>query len=115
MALEHLSPAENGHTHSSTCGHLATEGSVDPNDPLSAASLLALTDAHIAQMVKNIAESQIVKDAWANGQQLSVHGWCYHVASAKLRDLDIGWRGVGEPAVSLGSAVGSEYDTISEA
>lgn len=115
MALEHLSPSENGHTHSSACGHGATGGAVDPADPLSNASLLALTDAHISQMVKNIADSTIVKDAWASGQQLSVHGWCYHVATAKLRDLDIGWCGVGKPAVSLGSAAGSEYDTLEEA
>jgi len=115
MALDHLSPAEHAHVHSPSCSHSATEGAVDPSDPLSNASLLALTDAHISKMVKNIAESRIVKDAWANGQKVSVHGWCYHVATAKLRDLDIGWCGVGVPAVSLGSAAGSEYDTLEEA
>jgi carbonic anhydrase len=29
-----------------------------------------------------------VQDAWARGQQLSVHGWIYALRDGLLRDLD---------------------------
>lgn len=36
-----------------------------------------------------------------------MHGWVYHVATARLRDLGIGVRGVGLPAFTPGSRPGS--------
>lgn len=87
-------------------------------DPLSAHSLAMLTDKHVADTVKAVSESQIVRDAWAQGMELSVHGWVYHVATAKLRDLGIGVRGVGIPAFTLGSRpssyAGSEPPTYDD-
>lgn len=96
-----------------------------------------LTDKHVADTVKAVSESQIVRDAWEQGMELSVHGWVYHVATAKLRDLTIGVRGgascllslkctmltrfinpVGIPAFSLGSRpssyAGSEPPTYDD-
>lgn len=81
----HAHPEEtNGHSHTSY-------------DPLSAQSLATLTDQHVAETVKAVSESQIVRDAWDAGMELSVHGWVYHVATAKLRDLNIGVRGGEHP------------------
>lgn len=31
-----------------------------------------------------------MREAWEQGMELSVHGWVYHVATAKLRDLGVG-------------------------
>ncbi|GAA5923310.1 uncharacterized protein JCM15063_003605 [Sporobolomyces koalae] len=70
-------------------------------DPLDNLSLAELTDNHVASTVKNVAESDIVQQAWKEGRELSVHGWVYHVGSAKLRDLDVGFKGVGVKADSL--------------
>ncbi|GAA5827091.1 hypothetical protein JCM11251_001115 [Rhodosporidiobolus azoricus] len=70
-------------------------------DPLDALCLAHLGDAHVRNTVKLVAESDIVKSAWAEGRELSVHGWVYHVATAKLRDLDCGVKGVNDPAPSL--------------
>lgn len=73
-------------------------------DPLSSHSLAALTDMHIAATVRAVADSTAVREAWAQGRELSVHGWVYHVATAKLQDLDIGLKGPnGMPADDLGS------------
>lgn len=72
-------------------------------DPLSPHALATLTDNHVAETVRLVSESSVVQDAWDQGMELSVHGWVYHVATARLRDLDIGVRGVGIPAFSLGS------------
>ena len=38
-------------------------------------------------------DSPIVQEAWNAGMELSVHGWVYHVGSARLRDLDVGYKG----------------------
>ncbi|GAA6041631.1 hypothetical protein JCM8097_007779 [Rhodosporidiobolus ruineniae] len=71
------------------------------SDPLSALDLATLTDQHVADTVKAVAASELVKAAWAEGRELSVHGWVYHVATAKLRDLECGWKGVDQPADPL--------------
>ncbi|GAA5854956.1 hypothetical protein JCM8547_002322 [Rhodosporidiobolus lusitaniae] len=63
--------------------------------------LAQLGDQHVRDTVKAVAHSDIVKAAWDEGRELTVHGWVYHVASAKLRDLDCGFKGVDVPAVSL--------------
>ncbi|KAI5476920.1 carbonate dehydratase [Pseudohyphozyma bogoriensis] len=76
------------------------------SDPLSPLSLATLTDRHVAETVRLVSESSVVREAWANGVELSIHGWVYHVATAKLRDLDIGVKGVGVSA-SLGSTATS--------
>ncbi|SCZ91382.1 BZ3500_MvSof-1268-A1-R1_Chr1-2g01372 [Microbotryum saponariae] len=60
-----------------------------------------LTDQHVANTVKAIAESQLMKDVWAEGRKISVHGWVYHVGTAKLRDLDVGYSGINQRAPSL--------------
>lgn len=60
-----------------------------------------LTDQHVAETVKLVSECSIVREAWAQGMNLSVHGWVYHVATARLRDLDIGVRGGAFPSLSL--------------
>ncbi|KAM0753054.1 carbonic anhydrase [Meredithblackwellia eburnea MCA 4105] len=84
---------------------LATSGAeADPSkgyDPLSALSLAELTDHHVAETVRLVSESSIVQDAWKAGADLAVHGWVYHVATAKLRDLDIGLAGINKRAESL--------------
>ncbi|KAL8293656.1 hypothetical protein RQP46_000357 [Phenoliferia psychrophenolica] len=68
-----------------------------PADPLSPLALAALTDQHVGETVRHVSESDVVREAWAKGQKLSVHGWVYHVATAKLRDLDIGVQGGESP------------------
>lgn len=76
LALSQLN-SSNGelrdHTHSNGCSHAQY-------DPLSPTALGELTDRHVAETVKAVAESQIVTEAWKEGKQLSVHGWVYHVS-----------------------------------
>ncbi|GAA5899159.1 uncharacterized protein JCM6883_005127 [Sporobolomyces salmoneus] len=72
-----------------------------PQDPLDNLSLAELTDSHVKNTVENVVASDIVQAAWKEGRELSVHGWVYHVGSARLRDLDVGYKGVGVKADSL--------------
>ncbi|POY70553.1 hypothetical protein BMF94_6467 [Rhodotorula taiwanensis] len=81
--------------------HLATPHANNASDPLSTLELGSLTDEHVKETVKAVAESDLVRAAWDEGRELSVHGWVYHVATAKLRDLDCGYKGPGVKADSL--------------
>lgn len=65
----------------------------NPYDPYSPLALATLTDKHVAETVRLVSESSVCREAWAAGRDLAVHGWVYHVATAKLRDLNIGLKG----------------------
>ena len=40
------------------------------------------------EQVTNVSQTTIVRDAWARGQKLFVHGWAYDLTDGLLRDLD---------------------------
>ncbi|HEY1559317.1 MAG TPA: carbonic anhydrase [Caulobacteraceae bacterium] len=48
-----------------------------------------LTELNVRRQVLNIASDLIVRDAWARGQDLAVHGWVYALADGQVRDLDL--------------------------
>jgi len=48
-----------------------------------------LCELNIAMQVANVCATTIVQDAWARGQDLSVHGWIYSLDDGLLRDLDL--------------------------
>ena len=60
----------------------------------------------IAQVV-NVCQTTIVQDAWARGQQLTVHGWIYRLQDGLLRDLGICGSTEAELAAHYKSAVAS--------
>jgi carbonic anhydrase len=39
------------------------------------------------QQVENVARSNIVQNAWARGQELTIHGWIYDIHDGILRKL----------------------------
>ena len=46
-----------------------------------------LCELNVVDQVVNVCQTTIVRDAWARGQELSVHGWIYAVGDGLLRDL----------------------------
>ena len=46
-----------------------------------------LCELNVIEQVANVCQTTIVRDAWARGQELSVHGWIYGVDDGLLRDL----------------------------
>ena len=36
-----------------------------------------------------VSASPVVRDAWARGDSIAVHGWIYSVANGLLRDLEV--------------------------
>jgi carbonic anhydrase len=48
-----------------------------------------LCELHIIKQVKNVSQTTIVRKAWKNGQDLTVHGWIYNIEDGILKDLDV--------------------------
>lgn len=46
-----------------------------------------LCELNVLQQVDNIARSNIVQNAWARGQELSIHGWIYDIHDGILHKL----------------------------
>ena len=48
-----------------------------------------LCEMNVIEQVENVCQTTIVEDAWARGQELTVHGWVYGLADGLLRDLSV--------------------------
>ena len=46
-----------------------------------------LVELNTIEQVVNVCRTTIINDAWARGQELTVHGWAYGVHDGKVRDL----------------------------
>ncbi len=57
--------------------------------PDEAARLDRLCELNVLRQVENVATNPFVLDAWAAGEALSVHGWCYSLADGLVKDLGV--------------------------
>jgi carbonic anhydrase len=48
-----------------------------------------LCELNVIEQVLNVSQTTVVRDAWARGDALSVHGWVYDLRDGLLRDLGI--------------------------
>ena len=46
-----------------------------------------LCELNVIEQVANVCCTTIARDAWKNGQELSVHAWIYDISDGLLRDL----------------------------
>lgn len=51
------------------------------------ARLDALCELNVLEQAVNVCHTTVVQDAWARGQQVSVHGWVYGLHSGLINDL----------------------------
>lgn len=49
----------------------------------------ALVELNVLEQARNVCQTTIVKDAWARGQTVTVHGWVYGLHNGLLEDLRI--------------------------
>jgi carbonic anhydrase len=54
--------------------------------PEGRARLDRLVELNVLRQVKNVASDVFVQDAWARGQELSVHGWVYSLSNGLVTD-----------------------------
>lgn len=48
-----------------------------------------LCELNVVEQVVNATQSTVVQDAWARGQQLTVHGWVYRLDDGHLHDMKV--------------------------
>lgn len=46
-----------------------------------------LCELNVVEQVVNVAQSTVVQDAWAKGQNVTLHGWVYGVGDGLMQDL----------------------------
>jgi carbonic anhydrase len=46
-----------------------------------------LCELNVIEQVVNVSQTTVVRDAWARGQALAVHGWIYALRDGLLQDL----------------------------
>ena len=57
--------------------------------PDHSAKLNRLCELNVIRQARNVASDVFVHDAWARGQDLSVHGWVYSLANGLVTDLNV--------------------------
>lgn len=46
-------------------------------------------ELNVGAQVHRIARTPVVQEAWARGQDLTIHGWIYQLKDGHVRDLDV--------------------------
>ena len=49
----------------------------------------ALCELNVLEQARNVCETTVVRDAWARGQPVVVHGWVYGLHNGLLNDLQL--------------------------
>ena len=57
--------------------------------PTEIARLNRLCELNVIEQVVNVSRTTIVRDAWARGQSLAIHGWVYDLRDGLLRDFGV--------------------------
>jgi carbonic anhydrase len=65
-----------------------------------------LCELNVIEQVLNVSRTTIVQNAWARGQDLTVHGWIYGLGDGLLRDLEISIDSQVELAAAYETAIG---------
>lgn len=55
-----------------------------------------LCEMNVIEQVGNVALSNVMQDAWARGQKVVVHGWCYGLKDGLVKDLGVSMQNTSE-------------------
>jgi carbonic anhydrase len=64
-----------------------------------------LCEMNVIEQVGNVALSTVIQDAWARGQEVSVHGWVYGLRDGLLKDLQVTMDGPSTVVERFGAAI----------
>ncbi|MEO6876005.1 MAG: carbonate dehydratase [Opitutaceae bacterium] len=64
-----------------------------------------LCELNVIEQASNVCHTSIVRDAWARGQALTVHGWIYGLRDGLLRDLNCSATKPDEAAANYKTAI----------
>jgi carbonic anhydrase len=72
-----------------------------------------LCELNVVEQVANVSQTTIVRDAWARGQKLAVHGWLYGLRDGRLRDTGMCVTAEAElPACYAAACAGAAADSV---
>ena len=54
-----------------------------------AEALSLVVKENVKQQVQNLAKTDPIKEAWAQGQDVQIHGWVYNIPTGTLADLGV--------------------------
>ncbi len=66
-----------------------------------------LCELNVVEQAHNVCRTTVVQEAWANGQELSVHGWIYKIQDGLIRDMQATITGPDEIADAYKVAIGN--------
>ena len=81
--------------------HAALLAAID--DPAARADRLC--ELNVIEQAASVCQTTIVQDAWARGQELTVHGWIYRLHDGRLHDLRMTVTSTDSPEVYRANAV----------
>jgi len=55
-----------------------------------------LCELNVMQQVVNVSRTTVIREAWARGQGVTLHGWCYSLEDGLVRDLGMSSRSAEE-------------------
>ncbi len=73
-----------------------------------------LCELNVVHQVLNVAQSTVMQDAWARGQEVSVHGWIYAISDGVLKDLCMTLSEGGSAVLTFKAAVNRIFDAQSD-
>jgi len=65
-----------------------------------------LCELNVIEQVLNVTQTTVVRNAWGQGQNLTVHGWIYGLKDGLIRDLNVGASGIDESLEAHARATG---------
>ena len=69
----------------------------------------ALCELNVVEQALNACQTTVVRDAWARGQELVVHGWFYGLANGLLQDLQMTVSGPEEMNATYDRAIAAVH------
>jgi carbonic anhydrase len=73
--------------HIQDTAHLYADVLTAISDPIERVDRMC--ELNVIEQVINTSETTVVQDAWARGQELTIHAWIYGLKDGIVRDLDI--------------------------
>jgi carbonic anhydrase len=64
-----------------------------------------LCELNVIEQAANVAQTNVVRDAWQRGQLLAVHGWCYGLKDGLLKDLGVTMTGTEQVSQMYRAAI----------
>ena len=64
-----------------------------------------LCELNVIEQASNVCQTTIVRDAWARGQPLAVHGWIYGLDNGLLNDMKVTVTSAGESDTAFQDAI----------